>query len=290
MSYQEMTSTMRHPAISHSRPAPSPDEPGARIGLRVNLLTTLPGELKLESLPDHRVKVHVGEPVRGACQHGHFLYTRGDIDIFPAGLSDAWREEDPGTALLLQFSPSLLRHAAEDMGLDAARAGLELRCQLRDPQIEHMAWALDAERRAGYPGGLLYAESMGMALAVRLLRGHAAVARPSFGLSGAQLRRVTEYIEGHLDQDLSVARLAVVAGVSASHLKILFRRSTGVPVHQYVVQRRVERARTLLTRGKLPASQVALEAGFAHQSHMARWMRRMLGVTPAAVARSSRRP
>jgi AraC family transcriptional regulator len=93
---------------------------------------------------------------------------------------------------------------------------------------------------------------------------------------------------GRLDQNLPLARLAGVADVSATHLKTLFRRSMGLPVHEYVVQRRVERAKALLVRGALPASQVALEAGFAHQSHMARWMRRVLGVTPTAVVRRSR--
>jgi AraC family transcriptional regulator len=104
-------------------------------------------------------------------------------------------------------------------------------------------------------------------------------------LSKPQLRRVTAYIEDHLEEDLSLATLAGVAGVSASHLKTLFRRSTGLPVHEYVIKRRVERAKVLLMRGELPVSQVALQAGFAHQSHMARWMRRLLGVTPASVAR-----
>jgi AraC family transcriptional regulator len=99
---------------------------------------------------------------------------------------------------------------------------------------------------------------------------------------------VTEYIEEHLDQDLSLAQLAGVAGVSSSHLKTLFKRSTGLPVHEYVMQRRVECAKALLLRGELPASQVALEAGFAHQSHMARWMRRVLGVSPSSVVRNSR--
>jgi AraC family transcriptional regulator len=59
-----------------------------------------------------------------------------------------------------------------------------------------------------------------------------------------------------------------------------------MPVHQYVVQRRVERARTLLLQGRLSASQVALETGFAHQSHMAHWMNRLLGVTPRELARA----
>jgi AraC family transcriptional regulator len=60
-----------------------------------------------------------------------------------------------------------------------------------------------------------------------------------------------------------------------------------MPVHQYVVQRRVERARTLLLQGKLNASQIALDTGFAHQSHMAHWMGRLLGVTPRELIRSS---
>jgi AraC family transcriptional regulator len=111
-------------------------------------------------------------------------------------------------------------------------------------------------------------------------------APPPGGLSQRQLRVVVEYIEEHLDRDLSLARLARVAGVSASHLKTLFKRSTGQPVHTYVVQQRVHRAATLLARGELPASQIALETGFSHQSHMARCMRRVLGVTPGAVARS----
>ncbi|MFY0540741.1 helix-turn-helix domain-containing protein [Nannocystis pusilla] len=101
-----------------------------------------------------------------------------------------------------------------------------------------------------------------------------------------QLRTVTSYIEEHLDHDLSLATLADVAGISASHLKTLFRRSLGLPVHTYVIHRRVDRARALLLRGRLAASQVALEVGFSHQSHMARCMRRVLGVTPTSLTRT----
>jgi AraC family transcriptional regulator len=277
-----------YPINAGPSPAPRWDGPRPRIGLRVDLRTTSPGEVELQALPDHLLKVHAGPPVRGACRSHRFLYARGDVDIFPAGFSDVWHEEQASTSLVLRLSPSLLRRAAEEMGLDPDRAGLEPRHQFRDPQIEHVAWALDAERRAGYPGGLLYTESLGLALAVHLLGRYPAPLGTRGGLSKTQLRRVTAYIEDHLDQDLSLDRLANVVGLSASHLKTLFRRSTGLPVHEYVVQRRVERAKALLLRGELPASQVALEAGFAHQSHMARWMRRVLGVTPTAVVRGSR--
>jgi AraC family transcriptional regulator len=269
-------------------PLPDRIEPRSRLGLGVDLRTTQPGVVELAAIPDHRLKVHAGPPVRGACRFHTFVYARGDVDIYPAGTSDVWREEETSTSVMLQLSPALLRRAAEEMGLDPDRAGLEPRHQFRDPQIEHIAWALDAERRAGHPGGLLYTESLGLALAVHLLGRYPATQELKHGLSAAQLRRLTTYIEDHLDQDLTLTRLAAVAEVSASHLKTLFKRSTGLPVHAYVVQRRVERARELLARGELPASQVALEAGFTHQSHMARWMRRTLGVTPTALLKGSR--
>jgi len=74
-----------------------------------------------------------------------------------------------------------------------------------------------------------------------------------------------------------------LAGVSVSHLKTLFRQSTGMPVHQYVLRRRVERAKLLLQDRSLSIAQVAFAAGFAHQSHLARHMRKILGCTPAVV-------
>jgi AraC family transcriptional regulator len=238
--------------------------------------------VELQALTDHRLKIHAGAPVRGECKLQRFQYTRGDIDILPAGVSDVWHEDDPNTSLILQFPPSLLRRAAEDLGADPDAAGLELRHQVRDPQIEHIAWALDAERAAGYPGGFLYAETLGSALAIHLLGRYRARLHQARGLSKLQLRRVTEYIEEYLDQNLSLGRLAQIAGASASHLKTQFKRSMGVPVHEYVIQRRVERAKALLMGGEMSISQVALEAGFAHQSHLARCMRRVLGVTPTA--------
>jgi AraC family transcriptional regulator len=101
-------------------------------------------------------------------------------------------------------------------------------------------------------------------------------------------RRVTDYVEAHLDDDLSLRQLAEVAGFGLSHFKALFRRSAGLPLHQYVIRRRVERARQLLARGDRPISLVALEAGFTHQSHMARHLRRLLGVAPSELARRGR--
>jgi AraC family transcriptional regulator len=102
-----------------------------------------------------------------------------------------------------------------------------------------------------------------------------------------RLRILTEYIEANLDQKLQLADLAVVAGVSVTRLKALFRNSTGTSVHQYVIHRRVEYARALMGTTTMPVSEIALAAGFAHQSHMALTMRRLLGQTPGEIVRQA---
>lgn len=260
----------------------------SRNGLRVDLKTYAAGPVELAAQPAHQIMVHAGAPVRGTCATAQrYTYTRGDVDIVPAGMADRCLHDDSSTSLVVQMPTTLLRRAAEDLGLDPDRTGLAPQYQLRDPQIEHIAWALEAERKLAQPGSALYADSLGLALALHLLRSFAKPTRSRRGLPAAQLKRVTDYIEDHIDRDLSLETLAAIAAVSASHLKNAFRRSTGMPVHEYVVQRRVERAKRLLLQGKLPASEVALEAGFSHQSHMARCMRRVLGITPSVLVRGN---
>ena len=258
----------------------------APTGLRVDMRQTPAGVVGYDASPDHRIKLHAGAPVPGACRLHKFLYTRGDLDILPAGATDVWHEEAPSTSIVVRMAPSLLHRTADEMGLPAERARLGERHQFRDAQIEHIALALDAERRAGFPNGTLYTDSLGTALAVHLIAGQRIDTAPAQGLTRLLLRRVTEYIEANLDGDLSLSTLAAIAGLSASHLKTQFKRSTGLPVHEYVVHRRVDRARGLLLRSQMAASLVALGAGFSHQSHMARCMRRVLGVTPGEVRRA----
>ncbi|PCC68426.1 transcriptional regulator, AraC family [Nannocystis exedens] len=254
---------------------------------RLALETFAAGLATLPACADHRVHVHVGRPARGECRNHRFVHTPGEIDVFPAGTADEWHQADVSTALVVSLTPALMRRAAEATGRDPDRFEVHMRHQIRDPQIEHIVRALDAERAAGHPGGPLFGESLGLALAVRLLGPVTAPPAPARGLTPQQLRAVTAYIEEHLDRDLSLATLADVAGISASHFKTLFRRSLGLPVHTYVIHRRVDRARALLLRGRMAASQVALEVGFSHQSHMARCMRRVLGVTPTSLTRAA---
>jgi len=148
---------------------------------------------------------------------------------------------------------------------------------VRDARIAGLAWALEAEQRAELPAGPLFVDSVATALAVHLLGLYGQVEGSP---DDRRLRRVLDYVEAHLDRRLTLGALAEIAGISAAHLRVWFKARTGQPVHRYVVRRRVERARVLLQQGALAASEIALRAGFAHQTHMARWLRRELGVTP----------
>jgi AraC family transcriptional regulator len=256
----------------------------------VRLVTDPPGRTEYPASPNLNVAVHMGRSVYMSCSRGgekhRGLGVHGDIDIIPPWTATVWEPDDVDTALVVSISAGLLESVAEDLGLYLDRVEIRNRFQLRDPQIENIGWAMKAEMDADYPGGTLFRDSLGTALAAYLLRNHSSLERtPSAAkgsFSGRQLKRILAFIEENLDKDLSLAEIASIAGVSPSHCKIIFRTAMGVPLHQYVIQRRVERARVLLSEGELAISQVALQTGFAHQSHLARHMKRMLGYTPGA--------
>jgi AraC family transcriptional regulator len=277
-------------------------------GLEVALIDTQAGVARALPSRDHRLVCHVGRPARATCRTDnrthHRLQSRGDLDLIPAGIAGVWEDSGGSTVLLIGISPELLAAAAARAGLPEPLT-LAPQLQLRDPRLEHLAWAFEAELRAELPGDPLYGDSLGLAIAAHLVRRYRAGAsatvaagaalgggrpgrEPASGLSPRQLRRVTEHIETHVDGRLALAELAAVAGVSASHFKSLFKRSTGLPVHQYVIRRRVERARLLLQERATTIADVAAQTGFANQSHLARWMRRVAGVTPTDVLRAER--
>jgi AraC family transcriptional regulator len=241
------------------------------------------------------VRMHLGRSVDVRCsREGTNRYGReaaGDLEIIPARTPSEWEISRPSVRLIMRVPEGLLRSVAPRLGMAAASIEIADRFQVRDPVIEHIAWALkdDIEGRAG---GQLIQDSLGVALAARLLHRHNVRSLPirSFkgGLSAEVLKQILAYIDDNLSSKLSLEKISDIAGVSASHLQALFRNATGRSVHQYVLRRRIEHAQILLRDGDLSISQVALASGFAHQSHLARHMRRTLGSAPTTVRKSSR--
>ncbi|TMD64193.1 MAG: helix-turn-helix transcriptional regulator, partial [Chloroflexi bacterium] len=155
-----------------------------------------------------------------------------------------------------------------------------------DPRIETIALSLLSELRSEGLGGRLYVESLANILGIHLLRQHSSVKQPSLprsvGLDRATLRRVSTYIEEHLAEDLSLSELAAVAYLSPYHFARLFKASTGFAPHQYVIGRRIERAKLLLSTTNWSLTAIAHAVGFAHESHLALHFKRLTGLLPSA--------
>ena len=99
-------------------------------------------------------------------------------------------------------------------------------------------------------------------------------------MAQARLRAVLEYLEEHLDAAPTLAEIAAVAGLNPYHVARQFKAATGLPPHQYVILRRVERAKQLLQAGPdLSLAEVALSAGFSDQSQLSHHFKRLVGVT-----------
>lgn len=268
--------------------APAASSPG-RSTISAALSNFEAGVTRIDARPYAIVCMHIGPSVEVTCDRGgrlrHGREVAGDLDIIPAHTPAAWETKHTGTTLVMRVPDELLRKVAMELEMDPNNIEIADRFQLRDPFIEHIGWAIKADLESGGAGGRLYRESLGKALAARLLQRHSRrslpMRDPQGGLSAWKLKQVISHIEDNLESELSLAEIAQVAGVSVSHLKTLFRRSTGTPVHQYILRRRVERAKLLLQDQNLSIAQIAFATGFAHQSHLARHMRKILGVTPA---------
>ena len=100
------------------------------------------------------------------------------------------------------------------------------------------------------------------------------------GLGASAIGRVRDFMDAHLSETIDVARLADVAGLSVFHFSREFKKSLGVTPHNYLIMRRIRRARQLLETTSLSLSEIAVASGFADQGHMARYFRRLVGSTP----------
>ena len=196
--------------------------------------------------------------------------------LYPAGLSIRTAGENSRYAQVC-WSPELYRAIAPEL---PALPDLDPAVAFQDPLLRQLARSLAEETGQGVMDRLL-AESLVAALAMRIARRFAPpppCTAPD--LPRGQVRRVLDYIEAHLDEELALAELAGVACLSPYHFSRCFKHAMGVGPQRYTVQRRVERAKALMRRRDQTLAAVAAAAGFADQSHFTAVFRRETGMTP----------
>jgi transcriptional regulator of acetoin/glycerol metabolism len=120
------------------------------------------------------------------------------------------------------------------------------------------------------------------------LRRHYAPEIPRGGLSPGALRRTREYIATHMNENLDVGTLASHVGLSRYHFFRAFKASVGMPPHRYVLEQRVRKAAELIARSEQSLTTIALNSGFADQSHFSRAFHALMGLTPSQFRRAHR--
>ncbi len=268
--------------------------------IEVAHLRLLPGEVELLPFDGHLVNVHLSSVPHHLVQRRNErtqegLKLPGDVDVIPAGTPAYYRMGAASEHLCMLIKDRFIQRVAAEAGADPDKFEIAPFFDNPDQQTERIGMWLLSEMETSGLGGELYAESLANVLALHLVRHHSSLGRGSGrkfehegGFSKRALKRATDYINDNLSQKLTLKEIAGAAHVSPYHLARLFKAAIGLSPHQYVIHRRVERAKTLLVGTDLSIVDVAGAVGFANQSHLSSHVRRLLGVSPKVLRQSPR--
>ncbi len=252
-----------------------------------------PAEHHFPPLPEDTASLYLGQPIRSVRWSDDGIHegptSKGDVTVKASGQAVGWHFGKDVDLLVMRFAPAFLRHVAEENGLNADMVELRPSFDQHDEAVKYIGLAMLTEMEAGGASGRVYGDSLATALATHLLRNHGtspqAVSDQRGGLPRSTLRRVIDFVNDNLSMDLGLSEIAGVANLSRYHFSRQFKRSTGLSPHQYVIGRRVKRARELLSSTDLSVGDVASAVGFTHQSHLAHHVRRHFGVPPSSLRR-----
>ena len=236
------------------------------------------GRLRVRRRGDGRIQYHDATP--------------GSVWLCPAGIHEdmihLYGEVEESLHLYLPPSP-LSVTALRELDVDPDKVSLRYDGGFHDVTIEQIAQMVRQEMLNPAPAGRMLVDSLAAALGVHILRRYSNLVSESISLPAVRgaldarrLRRVMDYIDSHLGENLSIEVLANEACLSPFHFARAFKAATGTAPHRYVTDRRIEYAKSLIGEGRLPLAEIAELCGFSSQTHLTRWFKRLAGTTPAA--------
>jgi AraC family transcriptional regulator len=259
-----------------------------------------------DAIPQHRPKQHV------VCLH-HFdrpmkfdrnldgrtrreTTAKGDIAFLPADAPTGLRlaKDDPHQLLsysYLVLEPDYLAELALSNGIGRPLDFIP-RFATPDSLLHEIAAALTSAPQIKDPAANLFAETLINAACARILRNYAEVRYPlsgSPGLTDDRLRAVIDYIHDHIGESLELGSISRTAGLSEFHFARLFKAATGATPFQFVTRTRMEQAKQLLRKTRLPIFEIAKRVGYQKPSHFSARFRAVLGCGPDAYRKSARR-
>ncbi|MEM7035102.1 MAG: helix-turn-helix transcriptional regulator [Chloroflexota bacterium] len=251
-----------------------------------------PSNLTLPPMDHHILAFHYKPPSGTLAHHCGEKTSRGqmqpyDITYVPANRDNGWHfgTSDPHCLHILIKHSFVTQTALQICDIDISHLQFQPKFQLRDPQMRTFAALFQAELAGFGVNGPLFAESLSTALTVYLLKnyGNLTVKFPSASgyLSNKQLQQTIAMMQDHCLSGVSLKALAANLNLSPYHFARLFRKTMGIPPHQYFMQLRLEKAQSmLLTQGELSIAGIAQATGFSDQSHLTTQFNNHFGITP----------
>jgi AraC family transcriptional regulator len=222
--------------------------------------------------------------VEGEAPQTAQLHAR-QFGLVPMRAASQWDLQGRPEVLTLYLRQTMVDRLAEEVfGRDPKHVELHPRLGVTDPLLEQLALALLRAMRDREMGAGLYADHLAQAMAVQVLRGHCSGVGahvPTTAMSVSKFGRVLDYIDAAIDGELTLDAMAEVAGMNPFYFARAFRRRFGETPHRFVLRRRIDHAKRLLSETETPLVEIALNCGFASQSHFASVFHRHVGVTPS---------
>jgi AraC family transcriptional regulator len=239
--------------------------------------------------PQHTVIIHHAKTQVERILNGHRQIEQiveGNIAIVPAETlhQSRWNQESEVTLLMLE--PSYFAQIAYE-SMERTHVELVGHFAKPDPLVYQIGLALKTQLETNAVNNRLYVESAITLLSTHLLQNYSScndeLRSYSEGLSKRKLHQAIAYMHDRLSENISLAKIAQEIDMSQYHFCRLFKQSTGLSPHQYLIRQRVERAIKLLHQNKLSISEVALAVGFCDQSRLNRYLKRLTGLTPKQI-------
>lgn len=202
-----------------------------------------------------------------------------NVTICPSNAPCSAESDGDLEVLMLSVPTQSLAFALADQARPAAHLVSSL--QGRDDKLSGVGFAVAKEAAAGFPEGPLRWNELTEAFIDRLINSHlSSPVKLRRGLLDERaLRRVRDFVEANIGRTLTISAIAAAAGHDHSHFVRIFSRTVGITPHRYVVQLRLIRALHSIRMKHLTLAQAAVDAGFADQSHLSNWTRRIYGAT-----------
>jgi AraC family transcriptional regulator len=240
-----------------------------------------PGQLRLDGAPANVLMFNLSpvQALRQTREGRSFVcdMLHGEMTLMPSGVPSEWSWNSTCDRLDVIVPQDALCDGSALDAIDHFR--------FRDAEMEAICRLLYREVSLDDMADRLYIEQLVMQLAVSIQRRHSrasgtASIPSSSGLTRSQARRVLEYIETNLSREMTLREMAGIVDLSPYHFARMFKRTMSAAPHQYVLRRRVERAKAMLRTTGASLTEISLSTGFCDQSHFTSTFRRIVGATP----------